>query len=116
MLARLLVCSAVTVIVAAPLATHFVGQPPTLMLLSMSLIAVGGLLVIYEPSYTPRVRRARLGAVFGSVAAMILLGSLSRISGVSSSAPSPLELGGEVETADSPALPAGTHEVAASDR
>jgi len=116
MLSRLLVCSAVTIVIAEPLVTHFVGRPSTLMLLSMSLVSVGGLLVIYEPSYTPRVRRARLGAVFGSVAAMILLGSLSTISRVSSTAPASLELGGEVETADSPALPTGTHEVAVSDR
>lgn len=113
MLARMLVCGAVTILVAAPIATYLFREPATLMLLSMSLIALGGLLVIHEPSYTPQVRRARLGTVFGSVAAMILLGSMSFVARLSRP---PVELVGDVAMPAATVLPGETKDVAAGDR
>lgn len=108
-----LICAAATVMFAVPLAVYFFREPATLMLLSMSLIALGGLLVIYEPSYAPRVRRARLKAVYGSLAAMILLASVAAVSRVS---PSPIELSGDSRSAPTATRSHRNHEITENDR
>ncbi len=74
-LAYLLACSGLTVWLAAPRMVRWVGEPATLVLLALSLLALGGMLIIHEPSYSPGTRRLRLCAVFASVAAMILVSS-----------------------------------------
>jgi len=70
-LARLLASAALTVWLAAPAAVHVLGRPATLMLLALSLLALGGTLIIHEPGHTLRTRRLRLCAVFGSLGGMI---------------------------------------------
>lgn len=72
-LARMLVGAALMVWVGAPLAERIVGKPATLLILALFLLALGGTLIIHEPSYSPRTRGVRLCAVFGSIATMILL-------------------------------------------
>lgn len=70
-MARTLVCAALTAWIAAPLALRVVGPPATLIMLALSMIALGGVLVIHEPTHSTRTRRLRLCAVFACVAALI---------------------------------------------
>ena len=53
------------------------GEPATLVFLTLSLLALGGMLIIHEPSYSPATRRVRLWAVFAFVGIMILASSSS---------------------------------------
>ncbi len=75
MTARLLVCVALTFWIITPLVIRLIGESATLILLGLSLLALGGTLIIHEPTYSPRTRRARLGAVFGSIGATIVVSS-----------------------------------------
>ncbi len=72
-LTRTLVSAALIVWLGAPIAVSLVGRPITLVILALSLLAMGGTLIVHEPGHSPRTRRARLCAVFGSAAAMIVL-------------------------------------------
>lgn len=76
-LTRMLVCAALVIWVAAPVAGRLAGKPATLLILGLSLLALGGTLIIHDPSRSPRTQRARLCAVFGSIAAMITLAWLA---------------------------------------
>ncbi len=68
-------------LLAAGLTAGFVGPPilarlgprGTTLLVSLVLLALGGLLVIHEPGYSPLRRRVRLGVVFSAVAGLILV-------------------------------------------
>ncbi len=70
-LARTLACAAMILWLAAPAAIRLFGSPPTLVLLALLLLALGGLLLIHEPSYSPLKRRARLCVVFAALGVMI---------------------------------------------
>ena len=59
--------------IVAPVAIQILGRRATLMVLALSMLALGGTLIIHEPSYSPRTRRVRLCVVFGSIGAMIAL-------------------------------------------
>lgn len=72
-LARTLVWSALVVWMAAPLAVRLAGTHAALLVLGLSLLALGGTLIIHEPSYAPRTRRIRLCAVFGCIGFMIVV-------------------------------------------
>jgi hypothetical protein len=72
-LARMLGCAAFMVWIGVPLAERLIGRPATLVFLALSLLALGGGLIIQEPSYSRRTRRLRLCAVFGSIGLMIIL-------------------------------------------
>ncbi|MGB2986899.1 MAG: hypothetical protein WBE26_13590 [Phycisphaerae bacterium] len=72
-LSRMLVCAALTIWAGVPLAERLAGRPGTLVALALSLLVLGGALIIREPSYSPRTRRVRLCAVFGSIGVMIVL-------------------------------------------
>lgn len=72
-LARLLACGAFTILIGAPVAIHVFGRPAALMMLALSMVALGGTLIIHEPGYSPQRRRARLVGVFASVAMLIVL-------------------------------------------
>ena len=72
MLARVLVCSAVVVWVGAPVTIHCLGERAALATLAIFMVALGGTLVIHEPTCSTRTRRVRLWAVFGAIALMIL--------------------------------------------
>lgn len=67
-----LLCCALTVWVGVPAALMLVGAEATLILVAVSLVALGGALIIHEPGYSRRTRAARVFAVFGSIAAMIV--------------------------------------------
>jgi len=69
-LARLLVCAAFSAWFAAPLAVRVFGYTAALMMLALSLVALGGILIIHEPGSAPAARRVRLTLVFGSMAAL----------------------------------------------
>jgi len=72
-LGRLLVCAGLTLLVGAPLAVHFLGSTATLTMLAVSLVALGGTLVIHDPVGSPRARRIRLVALFLSMGTILLL-------------------------------------------
>lgn len=63
-LTRSLVCCAITIGFTAPLAARFLGIPATLVLVSISLVALAGTLIIHDPVMSMRTRTFRLGAVF----------------------------------------------------
>ena len=75
-LGRLLVCAGLTLLVGAPLAVHFFGPTATLIMLAVSLVALGGTLVIHDPVGSPKTRRIRLAALFVSMGTMLLLSLL----------------------------------------
>ncbi len=72
-LGRLLVCAGLTLLVGAPLAVHFFGLAATLMMLAVSLVALGGTLVIHDPVGPSKSRQFRLGGLFVSMVAMLLI-------------------------------------------
>ncbi len=76
-MARLLFCAAITIWIGVPVMMKLVGVSATLVMLALSLLAIGGLLIIHEPTYSQRTRRLRLWGVYGSIAVMIILASLS---------------------------------------
>ena len=73
MLARVLVCAGLVVWVGAPLAEYRLGMPSSMAVAGLLLFAVGGVLIIYEPAYSPRMRQLRLGLVFGAIGMMMAL-------------------------------------------
>jgi len=77
-LGRLLVCAAFTWLVGAPLAVRLFGPTAALMMLALSLVALGGTLIIHEPVGPPRTRRVRLWGLSLSLATMIVLSLLPR--------------------------------------
>ncbi len=72
-LARLLICAGVTVWLTAPLAVWFFGRSGALVLLAISLMALGGVLIFHEPRLETAPRRFRLGAVFALIALLMLI-------------------------------------------
>jgi hypothetical protein len=72
-LTRFFLCIALTVSVTGPLAIHFFGHRATLQMVALSMIALGGTLVIHDPGHVPQVRRRRVAAVFASLGMMLLL-------------------------------------------
>lgn len=77
MLTRTLTCVALVAWFAAPMGIHLIGSHATLATLALSLVLLGGALIIHEPSYSTRTRRARLVAVFASLAVMIAVAGLT---------------------------------------
>jgi len=75
-LGRLLVCAGLTILVGAPLAVHLFGATAALVMLAVSLVALGGTLVIHDPVGSPRTRRIHLCALTVSMATMLLLSLL----------------------------------------
>ena len=71
-LTRFFLCNSLTVAVTCPLAIHFFGHRATLQMVALSLIGLGGTLVIHDPGHVPRVRHRRVVAVFASLGLMIL--------------------------------------------
>jgi hypothetical protein len=69
---RVTVCAALSVWIGFPLARAWLGTSATLLMIALSFLALGGALIIHEPKYSPRTRRARLGTIFASIATMIL--------------------------------------------
>lgn len=86
-LTRMLVVAAMTVWVVAPLTERLVGRPAALVMLGLLLLALGGTLIIHEPSYSPRTRGVRLCLVFASIGTMMILSSLPPKSREARSAP-----------------------------
>ncbi len=72
-LGRLLVCAGLTVLVGAPLAVHLFGATAALIMLAVSLVAIGGTLVIHDPAGSPMTRRVRLIVQLVSMGTMLLL-------------------------------------------
>ncbi len=70
-LMRMLIAAAVVVWLAAPLLCGVLNTPAIAALAALGFLAIGGLLIIHEPDYSPRTRRVRLCAVFGLIGAMI---------------------------------------------
>ncbi len=69
---RVMVCAAISVWIGFPLVRAWLGTSATLLMIALSFLALGGALIIHEPKYSPRTRRARLGTIFASIATMIL--------------------------------------------
>jgi hypothetical protein len=69
---RTMICAALSVWIGLPLARAWLGTSVTLLMIALSFLALGGALIIHEPKYSPRTRRARLGTIFASIATMIL--------------------------------------------
>ncbi len=76
LLARWLVWAALTAWIGAPVVMNVFGPFSTLALLALSLVALGGVLMIHESSPSPRGRRLRLYGVWGTVCVMLLLALL----------------------------------------
>jgi hypothetical protein len=74
---RVLVGGGLTVWFVAPISVHLLGEVGTLAMLGLALLAVGGVLIILEPEYSPRTRRARLWAIFSAIGTAILLSAFS---------------------------------------
>jgi len=74
-LGGMLGCAGLTVLVTAPLAVHVFGHRAALVMLALSLAALGGTLVLHETEDLPRLRRARFGMVLGSLAVVLAIGS-----------------------------------------
>lgn len=72
-LTRFLLCIAGTVAITAPLVVRLFGHRATLQMVALSLVALGGTLVIHDPGHAPQVRHRRLAAVFASLGGMILV-------------------------------------------
>lgn len=70
-LTRICICCAITIGVTSPLVVHYLGTPPTLILVSLTLVALAGTLIIHDPEVSTRTRTVRLGAVFGILGLMI---------------------------------------------
>jgi len=75
MMARLLLCVAVTVGVAIPFVTILVGDSNTLVVLATSLLALGAGLIACDQSSVTRVRRFRIGTVAISIVVLLLIAS-----------------------------------------
>lgn len=90
-LSGLLIASALTVGITAPASLHFFDRAPTAMMLGLSLLAIGGTLIIHEPTYSRRTRRLRLCAVFaalgGLIVSVMLYPPVARSRGVTSIEP-----------------------------
>lgn len=72
-LARELAWGGLVIWIGVPFAVRLVGSLVTLVAIALTLVVVGGVLIIHEPGYTRRTRRLRLCAVFGSIGAMIVV-------------------------------------------
>lgn len=72
---RLLFCSALTFWVTAPVAIWAFDARATLVMLALSLMAVGGILIMHDTVVDGAARRVRLALVFGAVGIMITLAS-----------------------------------------
>ncbi|MFQ5590044.1 MAG: hypothetical protein ACE5HE_02665 [Phycisphaerae bacterium] len=70
---RLLLGSALVTCVFAPLLTRAFTGPSLLAMLALAQTALGGALILREPGYSRRTRRARLCCVFASLVGMCLL-------------------------------------------
>ena len=73
MTARLLVCAAVTVGVAVPVASLLVGDANTFVILAVAMLALGAGLMACDHSTVTRVRRIRIGAVTVSIVLLALI-------------------------------------------
>jgi len=72
-LSRFWLCVAITVLITGPAAIYFFGRHATLMMVALSLVALGGTLVIHDTNDSPRRRKERLGVVFACLSGMVLL-------------------------------------------
>lgn len=72
-LTRFLLCAAFSVWVTGPLAIRLFGRPATIIMVALSLVAVGGTLVIHDSADSPQRRRRRILLVFACLSLMILL-------------------------------------------
>jgi len=72
-LSRIMVLGAMLLWLGIPFAIHILGKTASLAGVALTLLALGGSLVIHEPSYSPLTRRIRLLGIFGVVGVMILL-------------------------------------------
>lgn len=72
-LTRIVGFGALVVWVGAPAMVSLLGGATSFALLALSLVAVGGMLIIHEPHYSRRTRRARLCGVFAAIAFTVLL-------------------------------------------
>lgn len=70
-LTRQIVAGGLVWALGAPLSVVLLGSATAAAACALSLLALGGVLVIHEPEYAPRSRRNRLLFVFAAVAAMI---------------------------------------------
>ncbi len=70
-LARMLVAAGLIAWLGAPALHALIQTSAVVAIVSLSFLAVGGMLIIHEPTYSARTRRVRLCAVFGLIAAMI---------------------------------------------
>lgn len=71
-LARTVGLAAITVWVAVPVAIKAHGAAVSLAMIALSLVALGGTLIIHEPDYRPGPRRARIAIVFVALALMVV--------------------------------------------
>lgn len=72
-LTRILVSGALIVWIGVPVAIRFLGLPGAVMMAALSLLVLGGVLIVHEPDYSRRTRRVRLGVVFGLIGAIIVV-------------------------------------------
>ena len=72
-LGRVTVAGALAVWLIGPLCAHVLGVSGASALVALSLLALGGILIVHEPDYTVRARRVQLWAVLISVAVVTVL-------------------------------------------
>lgn len=72
-LSRELAWGGLMIWIGIPFAVRVVGALVTLVAIALTLLSVGGVLIIHEPGYTRTTRRLRLCAVFGSIGTMIVV-------------------------------------------
>jgi hypothetical protein len=71
---RSILLAALAVVFGVPLWARHLGYSSAFAFAALGLLALGGALIIHEPSCSPRKRRFRLCGVFSAVACMILVG------------------------------------------
>lgn len=73
MTARLLLCVALSVGIAAPLVSHAIGEPSTFVVLAVSLLALGAGLIGGDPTTALHPRRVRVSVVAASIVALAVV-------------------------------------------
>ena len=67
---RMVSYAAVIFWIGVPVAQRLIGKLATLATAAVFLVALGGMLIIHEPAYSRKMRRWRLGLVFGAISLM----------------------------------------------
>lgn len=108
LLARIVIVGAISYWLLLPWTVRWVGEAAALAAAALSLLALGGTLIIHDPAFSPRTRRIRLAFIFAAVGAMIALAPTAALRGQAHPPPDqrPLEITAELDAAGHDRVPA----------